>query len=104
MDQRIPVSILHRGRSGEKIEAKKDSGWEFLFLGANIDARREADKIGISGNRQVTYENDSKGVELNFKAVGKAISKAVESDAIVDFMDEHWADEIQAYKERKNSL
>ena len=93
-----------QGQIRRKIEAKKDSGWEFLFLGANIDARREAEKIGISGNRSVTYENDSKGVELNFKAVGKAILKAVESDVIVDFMDEHWADEIQAYKERKNSL
>ena len=40
--------------------------------------------------------------ELNFKAVGRAISKAVESDAMVDFMDNHWADEIQAYKEGKN--
>ena len=69
-----------------KIEAKKECGWEFLFLGAN---------------RSVTYENDSKGVELNFKAVGRAISKAVESDAVMDFMDEHWADEIQAYKEGK---
>ena len=90
-----------QGQIRRKIEAKKDSGWEFLFLGANIDARRKTEKIGISGNRSVTYENDSKGVELNFKAVGKAISKAVESDAIVDFMDEHWADEIQVYKERK---
>ena len=42
-----------------------------------------------------------KGVELNFKAVGRAISKAVESDAMMDFMDDHWADEIQAYKEGK---
>ena len=85
-----------------KIEAKKECGWEFLFLGANIDAGREAEKIGIARNRSVTYENDSKGVELNFKAVGRAISKAVESDAMVDFMDNHWADEIQTYKEGKN--
>lgn len=84
-----------------KIEAKKECGWEFLFLGANIDAGREAEKIGIARNRSVTYENDSKGVELNFKAVGKAISKAVECDAMMDFMDDHWADEIQAYKEGK---
>ena len=84
-----------------KIEAKKECGWEFLFLGANIDAGREAEKIGIARNRSVTYENDSKGVELNFKAVGKAISKAVESDAMMDFMDDHWADEIEAYKEGK---
>lgn len=85
----------------QKIEAKKEYGWDFLFLGANIDAGREAEKIGIARNRSVTYENDSKGVELNFKAVGKAISKAVESDAMMDFMDDHWADEIQAYKEGK---
>ena len=80
---------------------KAKYGWEFLFLGANIDAGREAEKIGIARNRSVTYENDSKGVELNFKAVGKAISKAVESDAMMDFMDDHWADEIEAYKEGK---
>ena len=84
-----------------KIEAKKECGWEFLFLGANIDAGKEAEKIGIARNRSVTYENDSRGVELNFKAVGRAITKAVKSEAIADFMDEHWADEIQAYKESK---
>ena len=81
------------------IEVKKECGWEFLFLGANIDAGKEAEKIGIARNRSVTYENDSKGVELNFKAVGKAISKAIESDKVVDFMDDHWSDEIQTYKE-----
>ena len=42
-----------------------------------------------------------RALELNFKAVGGAISKAVESDAMMDFMDDHWADEIQAYKEGK---
>lgn len=42
------------------IEVKKECGWEFLFLGANIDAGKEAEKIGIARNRSVTYENDSK--------------------------------------------
>ncbi len=87
----------------KKIEQKKECGWEFLFLGANIDAGKEAEKIGINRNRSVTYENDSKGVELNFKAVGRAISRAVKSESMTDFMDDHWADEIQAYKEGKNS-
>ena len=41
----------------KKIEAKKECGWEFLFLGANIDAGREAEKIGIARNRSVTYKN-----------------------------------------------
>ena len=40
-----------------KIEAKKECGWEFLFLGANMDAAKEAGKIGINRNRSVTYEN-----------------------------------------------
>lgn len=47
------------------IETKKECGWEFLFLGANIDAGKEAEKIGIARDRSVTYENDSKGVLLN---------------------------------------
>lgn len=84
-----------------KIETKKECGWEFLFLGANIDAKKEAEKIGIARNRSVTYESDEKGVELNFKAVGRAILKAVENDAAEDFIDEHWADEIRQYKEGK---
>ena len=59
-----------------KIEAKKECGWEFLFLGANIDAGKEAEKIGIDRNRSVTYENDSEGIAVNFRAVGNALSKA----------------------------
>lgn len=81
------------------INGKKECGWEFLFLGAHIDAGKEAEKIGIARNRSVTYENDSRGVELNFQAVGRAISKAVNNEAATDFLDDHWADAIQAYKE-----
>ena len=85
------------------IETKKEYGWEFLLLGANIDAGKEAEKIGIARNRSATYENDSRGVELNFRAVGRAISKAVENDEMMGFVDDHWADEIREYKEeRKN--
>lgn len=80
------------------IEARKECGWEFLFLGANIDAGKEAEKIGIARNRSVTYENDSRGVELNFKAVGRAVSKAAAAAAVTDFIEDDWADEIQTYK------
>ena len=80
------------------IEARKECGWEFLFLGANIDAGKEAEKIGIARNRSVTYENDSRGVELNFKAVGRAVSKAAAAAAATDFIEDDWADEIQTYK------
>lgn len=84
------------------IEAKKECGWEFLFLGANIDAGAQAEKIGISRNRSVTYENDHEGVALNFEAVGRAVSKAVKSSAVSDFLEDDWADEITEYHERKH--
>ena len=85
-----------------KIEAKKECGWEFLFLGANIDAGREAEKIGIARNRSVTYENDSEGIAVNFRAVGNALSKAVTCDTAEDFLAEDWKDEIEEYHEKSH--
>ena len=77
-----------QGQIRRKIEAKKECGWEFLFLGANIDAGREAEKIGITRNRSVTYENDSEGIAVNFRAVANALSKAVACDTTEDFLDD----------------
>lgn len=83
------------------IEAKKECGWEFLFLGANIDAGREAEKIGISRNRSVTYENDHKGVALNYEAVGRAVRKASRSRSTADYMDDDWSEDIAEYHESR---
>lgn len=66
-----------------KIEAKKECGWEFLFLGANIDAGKEAEKIGIKRNRSVTYENDHDGVALNYKTVGRAVMGVIKAEHAV---------------------
>ena len=52
------------------IEEQKEKGWEFLFLGANIDAVATAGSFGISEDRAATYTCDAKGTELNFKALG----------------------------------
>lgn len=38
-------------------------GWEFMFLGANMDAVKEAESIGISSNRSVTYDYSAKGID-----------------------------------------
>lgn len=84
-----------------KIEAKKECGWEFLFLGANIDAGKEAQKIGIERNRSVTYKNDGKGVAMNYEVVGRTISSAVEATSARDFISDDWARDIQAYTEGK---
>ena len=45
------------------IEREKEQyGWEFLFLGANMDAVKEAARFGISSDRAVRFENDAQGV------------------------------------------
>ncbi len=87
----------------EMIHAKKECGWEFLFLGANMDAGNEAEKIGIARNRSVTYENDPEGVAINFKAVGRALSKAIMSDPSEPFLDDRWKEEIVNYHQKRNN-
>ena len=58
------------------VERQKEKfGWEFLFLGANIDAIAEAGRFGIRTDRAVNYQCDSEGTAVNFAAVGKAVSK-----------------------------
>lgn len=59
----------------ELIKRKQEEfGWEFVFLGANIDAPREARKFGISESRSVTYKNDEQGVANNYSVVDKMVS------------------------------
>lgn len=82
------------------VSAKKECGWEFLFLGANIDAGKEAERIGISRNRSVTYENNPEGVAINFKAVGKAVAKAVQTDCAKAMFDDDWSEEIIEHKKK----
>ncbi len=77
---------------------KSKYGWEFIFLGANIDAVSEAEKFGIDSSRAAQYHNDKEGIELNYKAVSDAIcelrcSKTLSSD---------WKSSIdEDYKKRK---
>ena len=53
---------------------KNDYGWEFLFLGANIDAVGEAAKFGIEAKRAVNYRNDSVGTLTNYEVLSIAMS------------------------------
>ncbi len=53
---------------------KERCGWEFLFLGANIDAVETAKRYGIDADRAVRYHSDKAGTRLNYRAVGKAVS------------------------------
>ena len=53
--------------------AKEESNWEFLFLGANIDAIGEAKNLGIEEDYAVEFCCDEKGIELNYEAVSDAV-------------------------------
>lgn len=52
---------------------RKDKDWEFIFLGANIDAEETADGLGMDSEMAVNYHADSRGTQLNFEAVGTAL-------------------------------
>ena len=54
-------------------ESRERYGWEFLVLGANMDAITAARRFGISEKRAVRYECDSKGTTLNFDVVSETI-------------------------------
>ncbi len=57
------------------VELEKEKyGWEFIFLGANIDAAREAGKFGIKKDMAFNYECDSVGTALNFDVLSDTLS------------------------------
>lgn len=88
----------------KKLVSKKQErdGWEFLFLGANIDAISAGNDIGIKAGRSVNYKCDSMGTAVNFCALSNAVSKfrrcssKMKEEALAD-----WDAEIKAdYKKR----
>ena len=52
---------------------KEKHGWEFMFLGANIDAVNVASCMGIDESRAVKFNCDSEGTELNYEVLNDAI-------------------------------
>lgn len=80
------------------IERQKEKyGWEFLFLGANIDAVTAARDIGIADDRAVTYEADEEGTRTNFEAVNGVLKGVRCCGAVPEF----WDEEIKAHHKRK---
>ena len=62
------------------IEKNQGRSWQFLFLGANMDAVEEAAKIGIRRTHAARYKNDSKGVYLNYQVAGDVLACMRSSD------------------------
>mgnify|MGYP001356955020 CR=1 FL=1 len=87
-----------RGEVKKMIELEKEKyGWEFIFLGANIDAAGEAGSIGIDDDRAVDYRNDSAGVKLNYDVVCETITRMRSSEKRVDGS---WKKKIEEDKDR----
>ena len=73
-------------------------GWEFVFLGANIDAVAEAGKLGICEERAVRYECDSVGTRLNFECLSESISDFRVGKRISN----NWKGKISEYRGKKS--
>jgi uncharacterized protein YegL len=76
-----------REYSSDKVKAqierqKLKYGWEFIFLGANIDAVETAARFGIGADRAVDYLADSEGTELNFKVMSAAVATFREAGTV----------------------
>ena len=83
---------------------KEKHGWEFLFLGANIDAVAEAGRIGIKANRAANYHCDSEGTAANYKVLNEAVSAVRNCENVCekDSALEGWNKEImEDYSRRK---
>ena len=81
------------------VQRQKDKyGWEFLFLGANIDAVETAARYGIAEDQAVSFINDHAGQSLNYTAV----SEAVRTVRACRPLARDWKQDIEAdYKARK---
>ncbi len=77
---------------------KEEFGWEFLFLGANMDAIAAAGRFGISEDRAVRFMNDAEGQKLNYDVLEETVSTMRRSKTRIGG---GWKDRIERdYKKR----
>ena len=69
---------------------KEKYGWEFIFIGANIDAVETAKQFGIGSDRAVNYHADSKGTEVLYNTVSQVVSNV----RMCAPMQTNWSDNI----------
>ena len=74
-------------------DKQEKDGWEFIYLGANIDAAEEAGAIGVQKTNAVTYRNTKSGVRANYDAVSAFVAEAADgvessSGAWKDFVEQ----------------
>ncbi len=69
------------------VEARKEDGWEFIFLGANIDAVQTGAQFGIDAGSSLTYGANSRGVGNTF-AAASAYTTTTRSGLVAEFTEE----------------
>lgn len=80
-------------------EQKEKQGWEFIFLGANIDAVEFAGRFGIDSSRASNYHADGDGIAINYSTLSQTVSKYRSRGGVID---ENWKKEIDDdFKSRK---
>lgn len=72
------------------ITDKQEQGWDFLFLGANMDAVTEAGTLGIDSDHAVNYQNNARGVRANFNAIAAYTQSTMQQNG-----DDSWKDEVK---------
>ena len=82
------------------IERQKENGWEFIFLGANIDAPEVASHLGIERRRAVNYHSDKLGTKKVYGAMSNFVSFAMSAPSAP--LDDTWREELdEDFKSRK---
>ena len=81
-------------RVKKMVERQKEKyGWEFLFLGANIDAIETAGRFGIGADRAANFHSDSEGTKLNYQVLSEAVSE-MRCAPSCSRISGHWKDAI----------
>ena len=91
------------GRVKKMVEQQKEKyGWEFLFLGANIDAIETAGRFGISADRAANYNSDREGTALNYEVLAETVCKMRVAAAPIDAGWKKRIDEDYQRRGKKN--
>ncbi len=72
-------------------------GWEFIFLGANIDSAETAESFGIGGDMAADYNADSEGTRLNYEVISRTVSDIRARRPI----SKEWKERIEEDREKR---
>ncbi|KIL50700.1 hypothetical protein KP77_13200 [Jeotgalibacillus alimentarius] len=83
-------------------QQKTEYGWEFVFLGANLDAVKTADRYGISSDRAIDYLADQRGTQLNYKVMAQAVASFREAGVVDETCFEEIRKDVKQRRKKKS--